>query len=575
MLFRKHWMFLYVPALLFLFLFPLSLTPVSNPDIGFHLKTGEWIYRYGFVPEKDIFSFTFYGEPWLNEHWLAQLIFYAVTHSFGLNALVWLKILLVFLTFFFIYKALYVYTRNAGLSCLLSMLSAFASRNFLELLPLLFTFLFFSITVYLYYQFRKGWILAAYVFPILFFVWAELHAGFVAGLAFLYLMVFADFLFPALTTENNSSLLKKKVFLFTLFISTFVWMLRPDSISLLSFTLGYFFRKTVFSTDIFMNWQRTPFFVHGTYTYSFLAILFPVLCAFRRRFFSGESIVAAAFLILSFTAVRHIPLYCMACMPFFSRELHVWIHGKKILRDTETICKVITLSVGMFFGVVCMRAAENAQFDFLIRETYLPKDAARFLKMNSLKGNMFNHYDTGGYLIWKLAPDYKVFVDGRANTVYTDDFYFHEYLPVVEAWKGWDALLRKYKIRILVLRREVPLVSVLMSRSDFQKIYEDFFYVVFIRKDSGSMLVRYHYPRGSYFYFQKANDYYLKKDYRRALFYYRKSMNLASDIPVIYHNMAVAYLGLGNKARAREAFKKALQIYPDYISVKQKLKEFE
>jgi hypothetical protein len=39
--------------------------------------------------------------------------------------------------------------------------------------------------------------------------------------------------------------------------------------------------------------------------------------------------------------------------------------------------------------------------------------AADFMIANNLKGNLFNDYNAGGYLIWRVSPEIKVFVDGR------------------------------------------------------------------------------------------------------------------------------------------------------------------
>jgi tetratricopeptide (TPR) repeat protein len=44
----------------------------------------------------------------------------------------------------------------------------------------------------------------------------------------------------------------------------------------------------------------------------------------------------------------------------------------------------------------------------------LPQGAAEFVDRENLPGNIFNSYNIGGYLVWKLGPKYRDYIDGRA-----------------------------------------------------------------------------------------------------------------------------------------------------------------
>jgi len=44
---------------------------------------------------------------------------------------------------------------------------------------------------------------------------------------------------------------------------------------------------------------------------------------------------------------------------------------------------------------------------------YVPADAVAFVRRNQPPGPLFNDYLTGGYLMWTLYPEYKVFIDSR------------------------------------------------------------------------------------------------------------------------------------------------------------------
>ncbi len=59
-----------------------------------------------------------------------------------------------------------------------------------------------------------------------------------------------------------------------------------------------------------------------------------------------------------------------------------------------------------------------------LKKGHFPESTVRFIKENKLKGNMYNLYDFGGYIIYHLYPDVRVFIDGRTPTLYSPNFFF-------------------------------------------------------------------------------------------------------------------------------------------------------
>ena len=49
-------------------------TLLSDCDTGWHIRTGEWILANGWVPMRDIFSFSKPGEPWFAWEWLSDIV---------------------------------------------------------------------------------------------------------------------------------------------------------------------------------------------------------------------------------------------------------------------------------------------------------------------------------------------------------------------------------------------------------------------------------------------------------------------------------------------------------------------
>jgi hypothetical protein len=100
-----------------------------------------------------------------------------------------------------------------------------------------------------------------------------------------------------------------------------------------------------------------------------------------------------------------------------------------------------------------------------------PAAAARFLAQERLSPPLLNHYNWGGYFIWKLYPAYRVYIDGRAD-VYGDDF-MSQFAATYYVSDNWTKQLQELSIRTVVLPPDAPLVTALRSKSEWKQVYED------------------------------------------------------------------------------------------------------
>ena len=50
------------------------LTPVSNPDLPWHLSIGAWLLEHRTAPTVDFLSWTAPGTPWVDPEWGTQLL---------------------------------------------------------------------------------------------------------------------------------------------------------------------------------------------------------------------------------------------------------------------------------------------------------------------------------------------------------------------------------------------------------------------------------------------------------------------------------------------------------------------
>jgi len=133
-------------------------------------------------------------------------------------------------------------------------------------------------------------------------------------------------------------------------------------------------------------------------------------------------------------------------------------------------------------GMIAYRAVPNLRPDAQAAsiKAALPVQAAEALARTGRPVRVFNYYDYGGYLIWRLYPDGgRVFIDGRVE-VYGPQI-FSRYLRVSYLASGWQDVLAQAHPDAIVLPSAHPLTGILGQDSDFRLLSRDDVATVFIR----------------------------------------------------------------------------------------------
>jgi hypothetical protein len=119
-----------------------------------------------------------------------------------------------------------------------------------------------------------------------------------------------------------------------------------------------------------------------------------------------------------------------------------------------------------------------------------PVQAVEYLRHHPIPGPMFNDYGFGGYLLWAMGPEHKVFIDGRAD-LYEETGAFSDYVHIVELKPDTLALLQSYHIQSCLLMRDASLATALAALPGWQRVYTDDLAALFVRSPkSGQMVAR-------------------------------------------------------------------------------------
>jgi hypothetical protein len=138
---------------------------------------------------------------------------------------------------------------------------------------------------------------------------------------------------------------------------------------------------------------------------------------------------------------------------------------------------------GIILGVLLLAVGAKVMLVFPFEENQkvfeksLPLGAVDYLRQHRPEGRLFNSYNWGGYLLWAL-PEYPVFVDGRTDLY--DDEIIREWLRVVRGEAGWQSVLDRWEVKVVLLERDWPLVRLLPGEG-WHLWYEDDLSVVYGR----------------------------------------------------------------------------------------------
>jgi hypothetical protein len=237
---------------------------------------------------------------------------------------------------------------------------------------------------------------------------------------------------------------------------------------------------------------RSPDFHHAPFLIFFSlvgAAVFSVL-------FSRRKARAQDFLLLIGTAVagchsiRHIPIFVLVAIPLLSRRVDEWLADRSWAKaffvaggdasvTSRALNVAILLSALTFCGLHVYRTV--GQLDSREAKNF-PSAAVSFLATHQVPMPLFNHYDWGGYLIWRLYPKYRVWADGRTD-LYGDAF-LGDFLRVYWAQDGWQQRLEDWGIQSVMVPPNAPLAHALVASARWHEIYKDRQAVIFIKEPS-------------------------------------------------------------------------------------------
>jgi len=446
---------------------------VIDPDIWWHLRTGQWIVQHGTVPTVDSFTSSEAGRPWIAYSWLFDVVVYGLYAAVGIRGLLVYEFLLVLAT---LLALLHLVTpgeprptRAAALTAVafLAMTGLFGPRSFLV------SIVFFAVVVRsVLVAYRSGRARTLFLLVPLFAVWANVHVQFIYGLAILA-FVTADVAVARWWERRDISPLPLRTLIVVDAACVAATLLTPYHVHLYRVLFGLGRQTGVYSLIIEL---RAAQFV-GLHDWAALGLALAAAFALGR---GGHP----RFLVL---------LFAIGVWVSFRSNRDVWflvVCATAILVTTETRPAVtvpwshsrrarLTAAVAVtVVFVVLLVTRSRATLEAKTSEVF-PDAAAATIQTGHHPGPLYNHFNWGGYLIWRL-PELPVSMDGRSN-LHGDD----RIVRSMRTWaglRGWQDDPELSAAGVVIASTEMPLASLLQHDARFQQIYGDTIARVFVAR---------------------------------------------------------------------------------------------
>jgi hypothetical protein len=199
--------------------------------------------------------------------------------------------------------------------------------------------------------------------------------------------------------------------------------------------------------------------------------------------------VLAPLLLTAFAAldaVRHIPIFVLVVIPVLAGALPTTAKMSRkrflpVLRRRSPVNAVILVLLAAFTLVRWTTLARDQ--DGREAERF-PRDAVAFLRATDQPSKLFVYYDWGGYAIWKLYPQYRVFIDGRAD-LYGDDLMRQSMQTTTELRTGWHNVLDHWGIDTVLIPPSCALAQALLLEPDWHTKVTDKAAILLVRAPLG------------------------------------------------------------------------------------------
>ncbi len=481
----------------------LSVRQIGSLDIGFHLKSGEFILQNHTWPRTDPFTYTLRDHPYIDTSWGYQAIIATVFRLGGAGGIVLFHAALVLAVFVLLYRTARLRPVDPTILVLLFLVGGLACEMRFEARPELMSWLLLAGLLLLLERRACGLTAPVWIVPLLFLAWANLHSLFVLGW-----IVMAAYLLGVREKgrwQGQALLGPALLSLIAPILNPYGWrgLLFPFTLATRLETQNAFGQSigefaSPFALDLSSQFPFVPWLpLAGFWCFAGLSGMAMI------RSSRGDRLRAwllwLPFAYLAAKMIRNMPLLVVATLPMTAwglaparsatarrkqvpAALRAWARLGGPMRDAALALAAaasLVLGLRVVNDAYYIDTRRMERFGWGWNRLALPIDAAHYAVEARLGGPVLNHLNFGGYLMWALPEP--VFIDGRLEVV--GEEFFNAYRAALSSPERLEAQVARYGIRWLIFPYAINarLVDQVSRDARWRLVYFDHLAAIFVR----------------------------------------------------------------------------------------------
>lgn len=439
----------------------------GDDDLFWHLATGRYIVENKIVPDKDVFGHVTSGVEWIPFEWGWDVLSYGLYNIGGYNAILIFRSVAFCFIFALYFMLLRKFKVNSFLSIMLLFVLLISVMDRLSPRPHILTYIFFVLIMYILLSYKyidkikyRKWL---YFVPLIFLIWANSHMGVLAGGLILFVFTLTEtliYLMPASFISNEIKALSKielrNLWIISL-ISALMLFVNPHGINTYLYAYGHTKMKMLVNVNEWQNPFSTKMdfgFIVSLYKIFLFSGLLVLYYAYKKRDLLF-ALICIVFAVYSIRAIRFTVDYEIIMTFFIIVSIGYIFHFLKDSRFKNILNGNFLKGVlGLFFIYIISQIPSNAIYEKIqyyrifgwgINSDFIPVQMYDFMKESGISGKPFNHFGTGGYIVWS-NPGEKNFIDSRN----LNDEIYNEYNSILSMRPGFEKRLEERGIDYFV-----------------------------------------------------------------------------------------------------------------------------
>lgn len=470
-------------AIILLMVATIAVTSLRDPrtlDGFWHLKMGQDWIENGLSPWQDHYSFTYQGEEINSPPVVFQVTLYWLVKHFGVDGGFKLfKFLSMMLVLVMMLWWLHRIKSPVLVYCLVLPLVVTMLQFRATVRPELISYAFLVLAVILYEKVRSKFSFENMLaIAVLMLVWNNYHSS-----------IFGYIVFMGLFIDLGLNQIKQGA-AFSAWLKWSGWGLLIVGLGFVNPSMTHPLIAAITFPD---EWKsliqeyNSPLMyknVPSLYVLIFIAFVTLFLCWKQKLY--GYLFICVFLLINAATMARLVAPTGLVVLCIFALVATQLDYSRLLETGNRYFRVAIPLGAVLVFVVPLLNSVINARaFVAQNRETsgLFPYAMVEYMKDSGRAGRIFNEYDMGGFLIYQLAPDSQVYIDGRTNILYPLEHYQRQQ----GAFASADVLIEeieKYDVQY-VITRSTSDKALLVEQTGLMKLdYADLRYFLYSRKDA-------------------------------------------------------------------------------------------